>query len=305
MLCSRDAKRIQYDQRAKCIIAVASLAAWLCLPMLVAAQASKSKKAAPHAEKKTGKIAKVDSKGKSSTLTVEEADGETFDVLVTAKMKNFLIKGKGDVGFLKHPHVVVSSDSVFTANMQFFGKKFTVHLGQSPEAVFEPDPNNAEVYHVAGPIVDCDETSFTINVSGSPYKVNFEQGLAPEVAVESTEPELAAVGADIELEGKARSGRFQADSILITLDKPLSSDDVFSKNDKKAGKSKTAAATKGMKKSAKSDKSDPAEKGDDTGTDPAKPPATSDPFGVLKDNKPKPGGGKPKPKKPSDESGSP
>jgi hypothetical protein len=304
MFCSRDAKRIQYGQRAKCIVAV-SLAAWLCLPMLVAAQASKSKKAAPHAEKKTGKIAKVDSKGKSSTLTVEEADGETFDVLVNAKMKNFLIKGKGDVGFLKHPHVVVSSDSVFTANMQFFGKKFTVHLGQSPEAVFEPDPNNAEVCRIAGPIVDGDETSFTINVSGSPYKVNFEQGLAPEIAVESTEPEHAAVGADIELEGKSRSGRFQADSILITLDKPLSSDDVFSKNDKKAGKSKTAAATKGMKKSAKSDKSDPAEKGDDAGTDPAKPPTTSDPFGVLKDNKPKPGGGKPKPKKPSDDSGSP
>jgi hypothetical protein len=275
------------------------MAAWLGLPTLVAAQASKSKKAAPHAEKKTGKITKIDAKGKTSTLTVEEADGESFDVLVTTKMKNFLVKAKGDAGFLKHPHVVVSSDSVFTANMQFFGKKFTVHLGQAPEAVFENDPNNPEVYRVAGPIVDFDETSFTINVGGSPYKVNFEQGLAPEIAVESTEPEHAAVGAELEAEGKTRAGRFQADAIMITLDKPLSADDVFSKGDKKGGKSKTAATTKGSKKPAKSDKTD-TDKGGDA-TDPAKPPATSDPFGVL----PKPAGGKPKPKKPSDDNGSP
>jgi hypothetical protein len=305
MPCSRDAKRIPSGQWAKGLVAAASLAALLCLPTLVAAQASKSKKPAPHAEKKTGKIAKVDAKGKTSTLTVEEADGETFDVLVTAKMKNFLIKGDGDSGFLKHRDVVVSSDSVVMSNMQLFGKKFTVHLGHAPEAVCEPDPKNPEVYRIAGPIIDGDETSFTIHVDGSPYKVSFEQGLAPEIAVESTEPEHAAVGAKIEAEGKSRAGRFQPDSILITLDKPLTSDDVFSKNDKKAGKSKTAAATKGMKKSAKSDK-DPAEKGDDTGTDPAKPPATSDPFGVLnKDNKPKPGSGKPKPKKPSDDGTSP
>jgi hypothetical protein len=305
MPTSREAKRNRYHAWAGLIIAAAALAAWLSEPAFIEAQASKSKKAAPHAEKKSGKIAKIDSKGKTSTLTVEESDGETFDVPVSPKMKNFLIKGEGDVGFLKQPHVAVSSESVISSNMQFFGKKFTVHLGPSPEPVFEADPNNPEVYRIAGPIVDCDETSFAINVGGSPYKVNFEQGLPPEVLVESTEPEHAGVGAKIELEGKTKAGKFQADAILITLDKPLSSDDVFSKNDKKGAKSKTAAATKGAKKPAKSDKSDSGDTGSDT-TDPAKPPATSDPFGVLKDgNKPKSGGGKPKPKKPSDDSGAP
>src|SRR5260370_19805458 len=197
MPCSRDAKRIRYGQWVKGIVAAATLAALLCLPTLVVAQASKSKKAAPHAEKKSGKIAKVDSKGKSSALTVEEADGETFDMLVTAKMKNFLIKGDADAGFLKHRDVVVSSDSVVMSNMQLFGKKFTVHLGHAPEAVCEPDPNNPEVYRIAGPIIDGDDTSFTIHVGGSPYKVSFEKGLAPEIAVESTEPENARGGAKV------------------------------------------------------------------------------------------------------------
>src|SRR5262249_20580583 len=122
------------------------------LPAFASAQAKK--KAASDHEKKSGTIAEVEKKGTNATLTVAEADGETFKVDVNSKM-NFMARGTGNPGFLKHPKVVVSSDSVFTANRQFFGKKFTVHLGNSPAAIFEQDEDKADVYHIAGPIVDC------------------------------------------------------------------------------------------------------------------------------------------------------
>jgi hypothetical protein len=240
-------------------------------------------------------------------LTVEEADGEKLKVDVTSKMK-FMVRGTGDTGFLKHPKAVVSSDSVFSANRQFFGKKFTVHLGNSPAALFEQDENNAEVYHIAGPIVDCDETSFAINVSGEPYKVNFEQGAELSVAIESTDPDHASVGSPVEVEGTTRGGKFHAISVVVNLERPLVADEVFAAGDKKGAKSKTTAASKTAKKPAKTgdkgDNEDMAEKGDDApAADPLKPGSGADPFGVLnkKDPKKKPAPVKPKPKKPAED----
>jgi hypothetical protein len=281
----------------------------LLLPALASAQAKK--KAANDHEKKTGTISEVEKKGKNATLTVAEADGETFKVDVNSKMK-FMVRGTGDSGFLKHPKAVVSSDSVFTANRQFFGKKFTVHLGNSPAAIFEQDEDKADVYHIAGPIVDCDETSFAINVGGEPYKVNFEQGADLSIAIESTDPDHASVGSPVEVEGNTRGGKFHAISVVVNLERPLVADEVFSAGDKKGPKSKTTAASKTAKKPAKSgekgDKEDMPEKTDDppATADPLKPGSNADPFGVLKDNnkkdpKKKPAPVKPKPKKPTED----
>ena len=61
------------------------LATCACLPAGAWAQASKSKKGPEKGQHKTGKIAQVDKKGKAVTLTIEEPDGEKFDVMVTAK----------------------------------------------------------------------------------------------------------------------------------------------------------------------------------------------------------------------------
>src|SRR5262245_18176722 len=185
------------------------------LPTFASAQAKK--KAASDHEKKTGTIAEVEKKGKNATLTVAEADGETFKVDVNSKMK-FMVRGTGDSGFLKHPKVVVSSDSVFTANRQFFGNECTVRRGNSPAPNFEQDDDTADVYRIAGPIVDCDETSFAINVAGEPYKVNFEQGADLSVAIESTDPDHASVGSPVEVEGTTRGGKFHATSVVVNLE---------------------------------------------------------------------------------------
>jgi hypothetical protein len=302
-------RQTRFRPAGRWVLAAILGAGCIFLPALASAQAKK--KAANDHEKRTGKVFEVEKKGKTASLIVEEADGEKLKVDVTSKMK-FMVRGTGDSGFLKHPKAVVSSDSVFAANRQFFGKKFTVHLGNSPAALFEQDENNAEVYHIAGPIVDCDETSFAINVAGEPYKVNFEQGAELSVAIESTDPDHASVGSPVEVEGTTRGGKFHATSVVVNLERPLVADEVFAAGDKKGPKSKTTAASKTAKKPAKSgdkgDKEDMPEKTDDTPAtaDPLKPGSNSDPFGVLKDNnkkdpKKKPAPVKPKPKKPTED----
>jgi hypothetical protein len=294
-------RRIQVGQSASWGFAVAMAVAGMSLPAMAAAQSKK--KSANEPEKKTGTIAEVEKKGKTAVLTVAEADGEKFEVLVTAKMK-FVVHGTGDSGFFKHPRAFVTSDSVFTANRQYFGKKFTIHLGSTPQSHFEQDENNAEVYHVAGPIVDCDDNSFTINAGGDPCKINFEQGADLNVTIVSSEPEHATVGSTVEVEGSTKGGKFHPTAVVVTLDKPLVADEVFaaSENTKKSPKGKTSPA-KTAKKTTRPDKEDMADKGDDA--PPADPFKTggSDPFGVgKKDVKKKsaPTPTKPKPKKPAE-----
>lgn len=263
----------------------------LCLPTGAGAQGSKSKKGAESGHK-TGTVASVKKMGKTATLTIEESDGEKMDILITAKT-NFLVKGRGDATFFKHSNVFVSADDVVmnAGNKYLFGKKFTIHLGNKPPAeTFEPNPTNPSVYQIAGPVVDCAEDSFTFEAGGTPYKVGFEQNVVPEISVESTEPEHAAVGAAVEVEGTAnKAGKFNPTAIVVTLDKAMVADDVFAGGDKKSAKSKNASASKSAKKTAKNDKTDKdkadktGDKGDDAATAEPLKPGSSDPFGVLKD----------------------
>jgi hypothetical protein len=256
-----------------------ALAVCACLPAGARAQASKSKKG-QEKEHKTGTIAHVDKKGKAATLTIEESDGEKFDVMVTAKT-HLIIKGRGDVSFFKHSPVFVTADDVVMnpGNKYLFGKKFTIHLGNKPPAeAFGPNEANPNVYTIAGPVVDCAEDSFTFEALGTPYKVGFEQGAAIDVSVESTDPEHAAVGSAVEVEGTTKGGKFLPSSITVTLDKPMVADDVFA-GDKKSAKSKSKTASKKTSKADKADKS--ADKGAEpaAGNDPFKK-ETNDPFGV-------------------------
>jgi hypothetical protein len=282
-----------------------ALASCLCLPAGVSAQGSKSKKGAD-SEHKTGTIANVKKTGKTATLTIEESDGEKMDILITAKT-NLLIKGRGDATFFKHANVFVSADDIVMnpGNKYLFGKKFTIHLGNKPPAeTFEPDQTNPSLYRIAGPVVDCAEDSFTFEAGGTNYKVGFEQNVAPEISVESTEPEHAAVGAAVDVEGTAnKAGKFNPTAIVVTLEKAMVADDVFAGGDKKSAKSKNTTASKSAKKTAKNDKGDKdksdktADKGDDAATAEPLKPGSSDPFGVLKDGDKNAKKGKAVPKK--------
>jgi hypothetical protein len=250
------------------------------------APAQATKKKGPEPEKKSGKIAEIEKKGKAATLTIEESDGEKFDVQLTPKSPRFVVNGRGDIGFFKHANVFVSSESIVRnpGNNYLFGSKFTIHIGGKPPAQrFEQDPTNPAIYHIAGPVIDCTEDSFSVDGPDGQYKVGFEQNVNPEITIESTEPEHATVGAEVEVEGVTRGGKFLPSSVVVTLDRPLVADEVFG-NDKK-GK-KAAASKTASKKNSKTDKADKS--GDKSGDDAAAgdaPKQPADPFGVLGDKK--------------------
>ncbi len=304
-------RRNQFGVLSRCGAAVAIAAACLLVPAVLPAQA-KRKTAADH-ETKTGKITEVEKKGKAHLVTVEESGGEKLEVLVSSKTK-FEVKGTGDVGFFRHPRAFVTSDSVFAANQKYFGNKFTIHIGHNPPAKFEADENKPDVFHIAGQVVNSDEQSFTIDVEGQLWTVNFEQGGEPAIAIVSSEPEMAPVGSPVEVEGMTRSGKFHPTAVVVNLESPLVADDILgAEGEKKPARGKAATASKTSKKPAKTDKKDKgdpeetADKGNDApAADDAKKPG-GDPFGVLNANPKKtpkkktPTPKTPKPKKPPSE----
>jgi len=288
------------------VLSGVALTNYFCMPAGVLAQGTKSKKVAD-VERKTGTVSEVEKKGKACTLTIEESDGGKTDIMVTAKT-NFVVKGRGDATFFKHSNVSVSAGDIVVnpGNKYLFGKKFVIHLGnKAPAERFEPDPMNPSVYQIAGPVVGCAEDSFTFEAGGATYTVNFEQGVVPEISVESTDPEHATVGAAVEVDGTTRAGRFHPTAIVVTLEKPMVADEVFA-NEKKSAKSKHGASSKMAKKTSKSDK-DKADKTTDKGDDASndEPLKTkSDPFGVTEKKDAKKGKAAPKKdKKPANNSG--
>lgn len=261
-----------WNQRLAGAVVLAILLTVGFSPSIVSAQGAKSKKAAPEAEKKTGKIASVEKKGKAATLTIELEDGGKLEVLVTAKLP-FSVSGPGDAGYLQ-PKVFISSDSVIMSNNELFGRQFTVHLGNNPPPQAKKDAT-ADVYHVCGQIVSADNESMTVNFgTAGTKKVSFEQGANLTVAVQSTDPDLAAEGAAVEVEGTTRGAKFLPSKVSVTLEKMPAAEEVFA-GDKKGAKAKATATAKPSatpKKSGKTSKDEPS--GDPIGK-------ASDPFGVL------------------------
>ena len=249
------------------------------------AQGAKGKKGGD-VEKKSGTISEIKKKGKGATITVEERDGEKFDVEVTTKT-HFLVRGTGDKSFFKHGTMHVSSENIVANNNYLFGKNFTIFLGgKGPAEQFESDPLSPQVIILSGTVTDGDDDKFTVVVDGTSHEIAFEQGKDVAVAVESTEIEHAVVGAKIEIEGTTRAAKFNPSAIVVTLEKPMPADEAFAGGDKK-GKSKTAktagtkkTATKTGDKTAKktTDKSEAGDK--DKGNNPLE--NTNDPFDVNK-----------------------
>ena len=101
-------------------LAVVAAAGWVLFPAAAFAQGAKSKKSALEPEKKTGKIAEVDKKGKTSTLKIEESDGESFEILVTAKP--FSAEEAERIGFINR----VFDDQTFEAEVE----KYAVDIAQ-------------------------------------------------------------------------------------------------------------------------------------------------------------------------------
>jgi hypothetical protein len=255
-----------------------AVAGWLAMGAPAVAQVGKAtKKTAPEAEKVAGKVTEVQRKGRLVTLVIDRDDGGQLEIPITSRMA-FSVSAKGDQEFLQ-PRVGISSDKLFVANNELFGKEFSIHLPNPPGAYLRPEMGNPEAYHISGMIVAADAQSVTVNVgpAARPQKVTFEQGAEISITVISSDPALVEEGSAVEIEGNTRGTKFLPTRVAVTLADPLTVDDVM--GDKKGSKTTKTTKTAG---SAKTSKSAKGAKDDTT---------TSDPFGVLgkkddKDSKP-------------------
>jgi len=265
------------------LLAVAT-AGVLAAPASAVAQGGRAKKG-PETEKITGKVAEIEKKGKAVTLTIDKEDGNKLEVLVTPKLK-LEITGKGDTSFFQ-PKTWVSSESIIKTNNELFGRQFTVHLGVAPPPHVKADTTATDVYHVAGQVMASTEDSLTMNFGAAgTKKVTFEEGASVEVTINANDPDLIVEGSEVEVEGVTRGTKFLPSRVAVTLEKPLTPEDIQAADkDKKGAKGKTAA--KGGKKPAKGKTEDSDEEG------------AADPLGVLGKKEGKDGKGGKTPEKDS------
>lgn len=228
-------------------------------------------KKGPEPERVFGSVTEVEKKGKAATLLIDRDDGGKLEVLITPRIK-FNVTGKGD-GALIQPKSVLSSEQVIRPNTELFGYQFTLHLGHAPVYALKKDPGGGDWYHLCGQVTAIADKSLTINCGAAgTHKLNFEEGKELDLTVSASDPDLVAAGSKVELEGLNRAGKFIPSKVTVTLEKPLTADDLHAAGgDRKAARGKAAAA-RASKKSGKGKTDDPA-------GDPADAP--SDPFGVL------------------------
>lgn len=229
------------------------LAFCLAIPAAtVAWQGSKGKKG-PETEKIEGKVTGIEKKGKAATVTIEEDDGQTHEVLLPARLK-VAINGKGDADFLR-PKVWVSSQKVVMVNNLLFCSRYTVHVGTNPPPLLRPEQGSEEIYHVSGQVVAIDDNSVTLNV-GNPkqtQKIAFEVGAPLDIAVSMADLDLIVEGSEIELEGVSRGTKFTPQKATVKLAQPLTAAEVFGAEKGKADKAKSAGKSGKKPSKAKDD----------------------------------------------------
>jgi hypothetical protein len=277
----------------------AAMLAALFLSSSALGQGAKSRKGSEH-ETLSGTVTHVEKKGKTVTLSIETEDGRTIPVLVSPRLK-LSITGPGDLSLIQ-PRGIVSSEKIVKSNNELFGHEFIryVGVGNAPFPGLKQKQGAADWYQICGVVASIDDKSVTLNLgpAGGMKKVSFEEGMELEVTVNANDPDLVAVGSKVELEGITRGTRFTPSKLTVTLEKPLTADDLQAAgNDKKSSKAKASSA-RGGKKAGKSKTGEPADASADT---------PADPFGVLEKKEGKEGdeaGSKSDEKSPPEEKGS-
>lgn len=243
----------------------------LTFPASSALAQAKGQRKGPEAEKISGKITGVEAKGKAATLTVEGDGGQTLEVLLTAKTR-LSVSAPGELANIQPKTFLVAERAVESNNL-LFARKFDLYLGgQTPAATIQRDPKAPEVFYIAGMVTGIDKEGVLLNVGGALKPVRFEQGAPPEIRVFSSQIDLIREGAEIEMEGNTRNGKFLPNSVLVSLDAPLTAEELSGRKPKAAPKTAAKGATKG-KKPPSDDPGSPA------GT------STDDPFGFANKKK--------------------
>lgn len=259
--------------RPRRLCCVALVAAGLSVAGMAESTWGQTKKKNIDTQKRSGKISAIVKKGKAADVTVEQEDGDKLEVKVTTKME-FVVTGKGDATFFR-PRNMASAEAIMSPQRQLIAREFTVYLGpKQPGASVQRDPNAMDVYRICGEIGDADKESVTLNLGGEfgVQKVLFESSLTPLVNVSSSDADHAPEGAEVEVEGTERAGKFLPSKVTVSLSEPMKADEVFGSKEKTKAGSKTASKTK-SKSTTKSK--------DDSPTGASVGDAT-DPFGLKK-----------------------
>lgn len=293
-----------------CVLTVGLLA---CSGHVAEAQ-GKAQRKGPEAEKISGKITQVEAKGKAATLTVAGDGGQTLEVLLTAKTR-FSVSAPGELANIQ-PKMFLVAERAVESNNLLFARKFDLYVGgQTPPATIQRDPKSPEVFYIAGMVTGTDKEGVMLNVGGALKPIRFEQGGAPEIRVFTNQIELIKEGAEIEMEGNTRNGKFLPSNVVVSLEEPLSADELAGRKAKVPPKA-TAKSTPRGKKTAGGDPAategasgdDPfgfanKKKGAKTEAPMTDPPIggdSNDPFGFNKKDKAKekPAGDAPQSEKP-------
>jgi len=181
-----------------------------------------------------GRILEIETKGKLTTLKIESALGETYDVKLTPQI-NFFITGAGDTGFIQ-PGAYIEGRGT-KSNEPVFLQKVTVYLlpkGKRPPAgkvqkASAADGESLNIYDVSGVVNTVgpadgypEYTAIGLKVAGRAPPVWLEPTCQIEVA--SADPEHTAVGADLEMAMKVlRGGKKMPVAIRIRRETPFSS----------------------------------------------------------------------------------
>lgn len=240
------------------------------------AQASKKKN---EVQSVSGKLTTVEKKGKVTEWTVEVEGADPIEVTFTAKTPQVEVTGKADSGFLR-PGTVISAVANKQGNNLTF-KDYTVHLGNTPGPRMVRDRNSpVESYEICAQIIAVDGDNLLLNVGAGRQTARLDQ--AAEASIQSTDPATVPEGSPVTLEGFTRSGKFQPNKVIVSLEKPLSGEEYFANlnsSKTKAAKSKDDSPKTAKSKAARA-KEEPAAGGGGL--------EASDPFGLKKKAAPKP-----------------
>ena len=287
----------------------------LVLPGHPAQAQGKAQRKGPEAEKISGKITQVEAKGKAATLTVEGDGGQTLEVLLTAKTR-FSVSAPGEVANIQ-PKMFLVAERAVESNNLLFARKFDLYVGgQTPPATIQRDPKSPEVFYIAGMVTGTDKEGVVLNVGGALKPIRFEQGAAPEIRVFTSQIDLIKEGAEIEMEGNTRNGKFLPSNVVVSLAEPLTADELSGRKAKVPPKATAKATPRGKKAAGGEPGSTEGASGDDPFgfankkkgakteapmTDPPLGGEANDPFGFNKKDKAKdkPAGDAPKAEKPA------
>jgi hypothetical protein len=173
---------------------------------------------------KSGRIVESTVKGKQTTLTIEDAEGKSYEVRLTPQI-DFAVLAPGDPSFVKKGLYVMARG--IESEGKIFLTKLTLHVAPRTkrmppgrvQAVAAAEGESLKTYDVSGELVSVapaegypEYTAITLKIPGRIPPIWLEPSHQVEVA--SANPEHATVGADVQMAMRVLPGNREIPTAL-------------------------------------------------------------------------------------------